>query len=1069
VPTTLSFEQLSVADGLAHSTVNCILQDSYGFMWFATDDGLNRYDGYEVTTYHHNPDDPHSLSHDRVWTLFEDANGVLWVGTYGGGLNRFDRDTERFTRYDADDFQNVTDEPEEFRNVVWAIDEHPAGVLWIATYGGGLVRLDQASGTFTSLAPDPGDLALGGHEWIRALLVDSSGMLWMGTDSVGLDRLNPDTGEIITYRHDPENPHSLGHDRITAIVQDRSGALWIGTDGGGLDRLDPQTGRFAHYRHAPQDPHSLSSDNIWSLMTDPAGRLWIGTFADGLDVFDPITDGFAHLHLDPADPMSLSSNRIRWIHRGPSGILWVGTQGGGVSKSDLASGRFTAYRGDPDDPERGGGYAVLALLADETGTMWIGTAGNGLDALDRTSDTWQHYRPDPADPRSLGNSTVRALHVSPSGAMWIGTDDGFYRFDRETGRFTRVPHVPPDPGDVKQERIYTIAEDRMGTLWLGTHGRGLSEYDPATGAFTYHLQREGVSASGARTTLSNNWVLDVLEGQSGMLWVGTREGLNVYDRETSRWRAYQHDPDDPTSLAHNWVASLYQDRDGMLWVGTLGGGLDQFDIASGAFIHYTEQDGLANNVVLDILEGGDYLWICTASGLSRYNPHSQTLRSYDATDGLPITECSTAYAGASGELTFGGVGGFASFYPDQITDNTYVPQVVVTSFQQNGVAVASDRAPENLRSVTLRWRDNAFEFGFATLNYTQPDKNQHAYKLDGFDSEWNYIGTRRFGRYTNLPGGTYTLRLKGSNNDGVWNEEGAALQIKVVPPAWQTGWFWTVAALTLAGAAFGGYRLRVRSLEARSHELEREVKARTAELRQEVDQRMQAETALRQQERQQVVSEERNRLARELHDSVTQALYGVTLYAEAAAGHLALGHTERSTEHLEAVQDTAQEALAEMRLLIFELRPPVLDEMGLAAALQARLQAVEGRAGVQTAFQTNLGARLPQSLEEGLYRIAVEALNNALKHAQAATITVRLHQQDAQGPVTLTIVDDGIGFDVATAYRSGGMGLAAIAERAAELGARLDVESTPGEGARVVVSVEEHRNSGELLGTRRSS
>ncbi|MEJ2735113.1 MAG: histidine kinase, partial [Anaerolineae bacterium] len=317
---------------------------------------------------------------------------------------------------------------------------------------------------------------------------------------------------------------------------------------------------------------------------------------------------------------------------------------------------------------------------------------------------------------------------------------------------------------------------------------------------------------------------------------------------------------------------------------------------------------------------------------------------------------------------------------------------------------------------------------------------------------WNYIGNRQFGRYTNLPGGTNTLRLKGSNNDGVWNEEGTSIQVTIVPPFWQTVWFWGLVALILAGGAFGGYRLRVRSLEARSRELEGQVEERTAALQREIDQRIQAEEALRQREREKAVAEERNRLARELHDSVTQALYGVSLYSEAASGHLALGHTDRVSEHLRELQDTAQEALAEMRLLVFELRPPILEQEGLVAALQARLQAVEGRAGLKTEFKTNLEGRLPLNVEEGLYRIALEALNNALKHAQAQNIKVHLHQeQPPKGAVALKVADDGIGFDLATARERGGMGLSAMEERAVELGARLTVGSAPGSGTRIIL------------------
>jgi len=1049
----LRFERISVEDGLSHSTVNCILQDSYGFMWFGTEDGLNRYDGHSFTVYRHNPDDPHSLSHNRVWSLYEDSAGALWVGTYGGGLNRFHRDTGQFARYDTYDFGNITDEPEAYRNIVWAIDEHPAGVVWIATYGGGLVRFDLETERFTSYAPDPGDPRFGGHEWITALLVDDSGMLWIGTHSVGLDRFDPTTGKITTYRHYAGDPDGLGHDWITEIVQDRSGAIWIGTHGGGLDRFDPETETFGHYRHDPEERASLGDNYIWSISEDPAGLLWIGTYGGGLDAFDPENGTFVHVRHDPTDPRSLSSNRTRAMHHDRSGILWVGTRGGGVSRSDPASARFTHYRGDLDDPQRPGDYQVLALLEGKDGTLWIGTAGGGLDALDRMTGEWRHFRHDPADPHSLGDNSIQAIHEDDSGIFWLATQNGFYRFDPTTGRFERLPHNPPDPGDVQRETIYTVAADQQGVLWLGTHGRGLSAYDPVISRFVYHLGRTGrQTGEGARDGLSDNYVHAVLAGPSGTLWAGTHEGLNSYDRETGRWYFFQHDPGDPNSLGHNWIESLYQDRSGMLWVGTLGGGLDRLDIASGTFSHYREQDGLANNMVLEILEGGGYLWICTANGLSMLDPDTETIENYDASDGLPINEFSAAYASESGELFVGGINGFMSFYPNQMVHNPLVPPVVLTSLQRNGVTVDTGKAPEDLREVTLRWPGNSFEFGFAALSYTLPDKNQHAYKLEGFDRDWNYIGNRRFGRYTNLPGGTYTLRLKGSNNDGVWNEEGKSIQVVIVPPFWQTWWFRGIVVLTLAGGVFGGYRLRVRSLEARSHELQRQVEERTAELRKEMDQRIRAEEALGRREREKAITEERNRLARELHDSVTQALYGVTLYSEAALGRLASGHAERAAANLTELQHTAHEALAEMRLLVFELRPPVLAEEGLVAALQARLRAVEGRAGLRTEFRTDVEQLLPPDVEEALYRIAVEALNNVLKHAQARNIKVHLRQQESpKGAVTLEVIDDGIGFDPVTALDRGGMGLSAMQERAAALGGRLTVSSKPGSGTRLLV------------------
>jgi signal transduction histidine kinase len=402
-------------------------------------------------------------------------------------------------------------------------------------------------------------------------------------------------------------------------------------------------------------------------------------------------------------------------------------------------------------------------------------------------------------------------------------------------------------------------------------------------------------------------------------------------------------------------------------------------------------------------------------------------------------------------LFFGGINGLLSFFPDQMTDNPYIPPVVLTSLQQNGRNINTGQAPENLSQITIRWPDNSFEFGFATLSYTQPEKNQQAYMLEGFDKGWNTLGSQRFGRYTNLPGGIYTLRLKGSNNDGVWNEAGLSIQVAVVPPFWETWWFRGIVALVLLAGVAKGYHLRVQSLERRSQDLEQQVAARTAELQHEIDQRYKVEETLRQHEREKAVIDERNRLARELHDSVTQSLYGVTLFADAARRLLDTGQVPPAVENLKKLRHTAQSALEEMRLLIFELRPPILEQKGLAAALEARLEAVEGRIGLKTQLRLEGEGQLSSDIQEGLYRIALEALNNVLKHAQASCVTVFLIQVPQL--TELKIVDDGVGFDLDVAHKSGGLGLQGMKERAEQIGGQLMVTSEPGMGTTVQVEV----------------
>jgi signal transduction histidine kinase len=686
-----------------------------------------------------------------------------------------------------------------------------------------------------------------------------------------------------------------------------------------------------------------------------------------------------------------------------------------------------------------------------------------------------------------------------------------------------------------------------------------------------------------------------------VLWVGTFGGIDLWDGTANRFAHYQHDPQDPASLSSNMVTCIYESPDGTVWIGTLGGGLERFDRSTRAFTHYTEKDGLPNDTVYGILPDEEgFLWLSTNKGLSKFDPRLGAFRNYDVNDGLQSSQFNVrAYSkGSDGELFFGGVQGFNAFFAEQVRENLIPPPVAITAFGVLNQTVQTNLAANE--HIQLSYRDYLISFEFAALDYNAPAKNQYAYKLDGVDKDWVYAGTRRYASYTNLRGGNYVFRVKGTNNDGVWSPEDSTLRISITPPFWETWWFIGIIGLVLAIGAVGGYRLRVRSVEARSRELERRVEQRTYELaalntiaavvsrsldlseilndaldetieatRMNVGLAFRLEDAessspdgpslsllahrgvsdefvhlvrslpiyttmigttahmgrpvvwqsadypnvqvreaneregiqsgisipllvkgklagvvclaaretrtiepeelsllaaigqqiglavenarLYEQAERSATITERNRLARELHDSVTQSLYSVTLYAEAAAEQLALGETETATEHLRDLCDTVQEALREMRLLIFQLRPPALERGGLAAALQMRLDAVEARSGVQVELQVDGSEALPRSVQVELYNIAQEALNNVVKYAHAHRVQVRLQFGDAL--TRLEVCDDGVGFEPATARLRGGFGISGMEERAQGIGGTLLIESTPGEGTRVTVQV----------------
>jgi ligand-binding sensor domain-containing protein/signal transduction histidine kinase len=822
-PTTfVRFDRYSLEQGLSQSSALCILQDSRGFLWIGTEDGLNRFDGYSFRIYRHDPEEPYGLSNSHISSLYEDPSGALWVGTYGGGLNRLDRETGQFTHYrhNAQDANSLSEDQ------VMAVTGDRDGVLWVGTRGGGLNRLDPAQERWQHYRADfdtPYSLS---DDRITSILEDSSGVLWVGTAN-GLNQLDRETDRWQRYQWDPDNPRSLYGNTIQSICEDRSGDLWIGTAGGGLNNFDHGTGTFVHYGHVPADPHSLSSDSVTAVLEDPFGVLWVGT-EGGLDRFDREKEQFIHYRSVPGDPHSLSDNQVNSLGLDLSGGLWVGTRGGGLNRYDRQREQFALYRADPNDANSLSNNTVWGIYEEDSGVLWIGTDGGGLNRLDRQAGRWHHYRNDPADPYSLGHDVVVAVYRDRSGVLWLGTwGGGLARFDQETEQFTHYRYDPNDPRSLSSNIVWFILEDQLGALWIGT-AYGLNRFDRDTQQFTrYHHDPEDLFS------LSDNNVGSVLEDRKGVLWFGTHRGLNRFDRDTGRFARYQHDPEDPQSLSHNIVFSIYEDQAGTMWLGTWGGGLNRFDRIAETFTHYRVRDGLPNDVVYGILEDEQgHLWLSTNNGISRFDPQTGAFRNYDVGDGLQSAEFNynSYFKGPRGEMYFGGINGFNAFYPDAVRDNAFVPPVVLTSMTQGGEAVDLGKAVEALTQISFKWPNNDFEFEFAVLSFYQPEKNQYAYMLEGYDDDWHYVGTRRFGAYTNLPGGTYTLRLKGSNNDGVWNTEGLSTGLTIVPPFWSTWWFRALLVVAVAAAAVAAVRLRLRSIEERGRELEYQVADRTREL-----------------------------------------------------------------------------------------------------------------------------------------------------------------------------------------------------------------------------------------------
>ncbi len=836
----LRFEQLPL-EGFPHPIVRCILQDRKGFMWFGTDDGLVKYDGYSYVVFR--PDMATVPGDDyTVQALHEDAHGMLWIGTARAGLSRLDPSTGQFThyQYDAQDPNSISSDN------VWAIHEDRDGVLWVGTFWGGFNRFDPATGQFTRYQHDPNDPNSLSHRVVRTIYEDRDGALWIGTENGGLNRFDPATGQFTRYQHDPTDPTSLSSNLVQAIYEDRDGVFWIGAghDTGGLHRFDPETGRFTRYRHDPTDPTSLSANTVTSIQEDRFGNFWVGTNHGGLNRFDRATAQFTRYQHDLDRSRSLSSDDVWTLYEGRDGILWIGTLGMGVNRLNPPPRWFTHWRHDPRDPNSLGIGEVLAIYEAPAASrvLWIGTRGGGLSRLDSSSGQFTQYRFDPA-PSNLTPGNVHYIHEDRSGMFWLGLGlRGLGQFDPTTGRFTPHQPDPEDPHGLSIRTALRIHEGRSGMLWIGTPYGRLERLDPSTGQVTYRWRDPEVSPIN-----DNKRIWALLDDASGSLWVGVGGlGLKRLDPSTGQVAVYKHDPANPNSLSSNRVHALYEDTRGRRWIGTRSG-LNLWDPDTGHFRRFTRPEAPLRDNIQGILEDDDgNLWLSTADGLSvfRAMPGEETfLRHYTTINGQRLGTFSPGayHKGDSGTLYFGGKEGLYAIHP-ALLHEAPAPPVFITGVKLFGepVAVSPDgstsltRHVSDLDEIVLPHDADIVSFTFAALDYTDPARNQYAYKLDGFHDEWIYQGTRREATFTNLDPGSYVLRVKAANSDGVWNEEGGDLKIlKILPPWWRTTWAYMLYGLLFVAGVFAAGRIQRRRLirkeRAKAELREKDLRAEAAE------------------------------------------------------------------------------------------------------------------------------------------------------------------------------------------------------------------------------------------------
>ena len=1047
----MSFRQLTVADGLSQNTVMDILQDDFGYIWLATENGLDRYDGYSVHSYQRGVVHEGDLANDYIWKIDQDAAQNLWLATEGGGVARWDRQTDKFTHFRRNPEDSRSLSSDRTRTLLYT----ERGV-WVGTHNAGLNLLDPSTGQATRFRHDPDDPASLPGDSVYALIEDTYGGLWIGTDA-GLAWLQAGSRNFVHFQHDPENEFSLSSNEVRALHLDSHGGVWVGTLDGGLNVLDRRSGRFTHYSHDPLDPTSLSHNDVRGILEDDAGRMWIATIS-GLNVLQPYASEFQHYYAEDHRD-GLSDSYLMSVFQDRGGVLWIGTRTGGVNSWNSRSWAFGHNK-----PGWLKSLSVTAFATDPN-SLWLGTLGGGLKLVDRKSGQVTHISTANAE-YDLRDDRVMSLLVDHLGGLWVGTmDHGVAWLPRDRQQFVHLSAEEDLDSSLAHNSAMAIFEDASGKIWIGSFGSGVTRFDPEHHSYSRfaHDPQDGSSFCG---TQGRDFALD----RYGSLWIATEQGLCRFDNVSETFTNYRHDDADPQSLAENSVFSLHQDGRGRLWVGTGGGGLNEvIQNAEGdiSFRTITRREGLASNMIYGVRsDGGGRLWLSSNNGLTRYDPNSGEATNYRRTHGLQGEEYhyGATHQSADGYLYFGGANGFNQFDPSEVDSTHIPPPVVLTDVRKMNTSIRLDDPLGGTDSLELSYRESAITFHFSALDFTEPENNQYRYQLEGFDEDWVDAGNRSSVTYTNLNGGEYRFRVIAASSEGAWNEEGISIGLRVAPAPWLSAGaygLYTMIALGMLLALTTRQRRRLQRQLAYRERLEREVENRTEELAHANVELQQASAAK---------GEFLARMSHEIRSPIhgvlgmTELLTRTNLDSKQAKFADTIGSSARSL--LDIINDVLDFSKLETENMeLDEIATNVegiVDDIISMFAVQAHTKGLE------------LVSRLPaEDIDQVLVdpfrlrQVLVNLVNNAIKFTERGRIEL-IVEKFADSPTSsilaFRVKDTGRGIapenqahifesfaqeSAATARQFGGtgLGLSICKELVQLMRGRLNLASTPGEGS----------------------
>lgn len=825
---SIGFDHLRTDDGLSQGTIHVSFRSSDGYMWFGTSLGLNRYDGYGFVSYFPIPDDPTSVSGTFVTAMTEDKSGRLWVATRNNGISIYNKETDSFTRLSHDPANPATIPSNE---VITLFTDSQRRV-WVGCINGGLGRYNDETSDFTRFTHDPANPASFGGKNAYWIAEESPDAIWIQTEGPNVDRFDIPNNrfEHVTFE---KNFRANYLDRRPILIDSRKN-LWIGTTAMGAYRMNLNTRKI---EHIPTSEQTIEGSIISVFYEAPSGEIWIGQEGVGIDIYDPRDGSYRDINSDPFDQTTLGSNSIYNIYGDPSGNVWVGTYREGVNSYSPYRYKFKKFARKPGNVNSLSHNSVLAIHGSASGGVWLGTDGGGLDYFDPKTETFKNYKHSDSDPNSIPTDVIKSIYEDKDGGLWLGTfAEGMSYFNPKTKTTRHFKYRESNPNSIGSSLVWAITEDAEGLLWCGLIEGGLSVYDRKKDQFKSYKNDPADPNS-----LSHNIVLTLARDSKDRIWIGNSQGLNLYDPKIDGFKRFNPNNDDPNAMFTGEVFTVREDQKGRLWIGSANG-LLMYDESNDRFIRPEVNNRLPNKSINGILvDDKGNLWLATNKGLLKYHPDLDELTIYSKEDGLQGNEFNytSSFKMPNGEMYLGGLAGFNSFIPAQIPENTYQPPIVFTELSVydqvinpgdslNGRVLIS--SPLNyLEEITFTHKENVFSFSFSSMDFTSPQRNEYKYMLEGFDEDWKLTdASQRTATYMNLTAGTYTLKVRGTNSDGIWSEKERALQILVLPPWWKTWWFRALVLTILVIIVILITRWRLNQIKTTRQLLEKKVEEATA-------------------------------------------------------------------------------------------------------------------------------------------------------------------------------------------------------------------------------------------------